>query len=120
MEWCSKNANRIPLARMLRNSSIFPTAALFETSGRVTVPMATPKIPSGNCIKRKAMLSQLTGPLPRLAANPLLIRTFTCTALAAMIAGAINVSTARTPSVAPLKIGAVSVTDAPEGWKLRG
>src|SRR5437667_12336136 len=76
----SKKANRIPLARMLRNSSIFPTAALFETSGRVTVPMATPKIPSGNCIKRKAMFSQLTGPLPRLAANPLLIRTFTCTA----------------------------------------
>ena len=39
------------------------------------------------------MLSQLTGPLPRLAAKPLLTSTFTCTALAAMTAGAINVST---------------------------
>ena len=94
----SKNARRIPRASVARNSAVFPSAALFDTSGNVTVPMATPKIPSGNCIRRNAMLSQLTGPLPRLAANPLLISTFTWTALAAMTAGPINVSTVRTPS----------------------
>ena len=44
------------------------------------------------------MLSQLTGPFPRLAAKPLLISTFTCTALAAITAGPIKVSTVRTPS----------------------
>src|SRR6059058_6138259 len=60
----SKKASRIPRARIARNSSILPIAALFATSGSVTVPMATPKIPSGNCINRKAILSQLTGPLP--------------------------------------------------------
>src|SRR5947208_6238924 len=46
----SKNASRIPRARIARNSSMFPTAALFDTNGRVTVPIATPKIPNGNCI----------------------------------------------------------------------
>ena len=94
----SKNASRIPRARIARNSAVFPSAALFDTSGSVTVPIATPKIPSGNCIKRNAMLSQLTGPFPRLAANPLLISTFTWTALAAITAGPINVSTVRTPA----------------------
>ena len=94
----SKNASRIPRARIARNSSMFPTAALFDTNGRVTVPIATPKIPNGNCISRNAMFNQLTGPLPRLAANPLLMSTFTCTALAAITAGPINVSTVRTPS----------------------
>ena len=94
----SKNARRIPRARIVRNSTVSPRAALFETSGSVTVPMATPKIPSGNCIRRNAMFSQLTGPFPRLAANPLLISTFTCTALAAITAGPIRVSTVRTPS----------------------
>src|SRR5205823_5673837 len=64
----SKKASRIPRARIARNSSIFPIAALFATSGSVTVPIATPKIPSGNCISRKAILSQLTGP-PAMASS---------------------------------------------------
>ena len=62
----SNNASRIARASVARNSAMFPSAALRETSGSVTVPMATPKIPSGNCIRRNAMLSQLTGPSPRL------------------------------------------------------
>src|SRR5438552_11526088 len=41
----SKNASLIPRARIARNSSTLPTAALFDTSGSVTVPIATPKIP---------------------------------------------------------------------------
>src|SRR5438045_539220 len=49
----SKNASRIPRARIARNSSMFPTAALFDTSGSVTVTIAHPEIPSGHRIQRK-------------------------------------------------------------------
>jgi len=48
-----------------------------------------------------------------------MIRTFTWTALAACRR---QPSSKHRPDavVAPLKIGAVFVTDAPKGWKLRG
>ena len=49
-------------------------------------------------MSRNAMFSQLTGPSPSRAANPLLISTFIWTALAAITAGPINASTVRTPS----------------------
>ena len=101
----SKNAKRIPRARIERNSSILPTAALLETSGRVTVPIATPNTPSGSCIRRNAMLSQLTGPSPKVEANELLTSTLTCTALAATTAGPISTSTVRTPSSFQWKSG---------------
>ena len=51
------------------------------------------------------MLSQLTGPSPSRAANPLFTRTFTCTALAAMTAGPIKIKIVRTPESRHLKSG---------------
>ncbi len=51
---------------------MLPSAALREISGSVTVATATPKIPSGNCISRNAMLSQPLAPSSSYEANPLL------------------------------------------------
>ena len=93
----SNVTSRIACARAERKAAMSPSAAVRETSGKVTVPTATPKIPSGNCINRKAMFNQLTGPSPSRAAKPLLISTFTWTALAAITAGPISIRTVRTP-----------------------
>ena len=68
-----------------------------------SVATATPKTPSGNCIRRKAMLSQLIGPLPNDEAKPLFTATFTCTALAAIVAGAMSARMVRTPRSRQLK-----------------
>jgi len=51
------------------------------------------------------MLSQLTGPSPRRAAKPLLMSTFTCTALAAITAGPIKIKIVRTPESRHWKSG---------------
>ena len=50
----STKASRMPFARIERNSAVLPAAALRAITGSVTVPMATPKIPIGNCISRNA------------------------------------------------------------------
>jgi hypothetical protein len=84
---------------------VLPTAALRETKGSVTVATATPKIPRGNCIKRKAMFNHVIGPSPIPDAKMLLTATFTCTALAAIIAGPIIPSMVRTPGSRHLKSG---------------
>ena len=75
------------------------------TSGSVTVAMATPKTPSGNCMSRKALLSHVTAPLPWWLANEALTITLICTALAAMTAGPISRRMARTPSSRHRKSG---------------
>ncbi len=59
--------------------------------------MATPNIPSGNCIKRNALLSHDTAPLPWLLAKDVFTATLTCTALAAITAGPIRRRMVRTP-----------------------
>ena len=41
-------------ASVCRNSSRLPAAALRDTEGKVAEAMATPKSPSGSCIKRNA------------------------------------------------------------------
>src|SRR5207245_2713175 len=61
----SSSTSRTECASAERNSSVLPTAALRETRGSVTVATATPKIPSGNCIRRNAMFSQAIGPSPK-------------------------------------------------------
>ena len=88
-----KSAKRTALASVSRKCAISPPAAIFETAGNVTVATATPKIPSGNCIRRKAYESQLTAPSSRNDAKMLFTITLTCTALAAMTAGNISQST---------------------------
>src|SRR6266550_3851573 len=80
----SNSTSRTECASAERNSFVLPTAALRETNGSVTVATATPKIPRGNCIKRKAMFSHVIGPSPIPDAKMLLTATFTCTALAEM------------------------------------
>ena len=49
-----KSARRIALASVSRKCTMSPPAAIFATAGKVTVATATPKIPSGNCMRRKA------------------------------------------------------------------
>ena len=99
----SRKASRIPRASVDRKSSWLPSAMFFASSGSVTVPMATPKIPSGSCMRRNALFSHVTEPAARCVANEVLTITFTCTALAAITAGAINRSTVFTPSSRQLK-----------------
>ena len=78
-----------------RMASASPRATCRDTTGRVTVPIATPKSPIGSCMKRKATFSHDTGPLPRYEAKLLLTNTFTCTAAAPIVAGAMSRSTWR-------------------------
>ena len=49
------------------------------------------------------MFSQVIGPLPNDEAKPLFTATFTCTALAAIVAGPINARMVRTPGSRQLK-----------------
>ena len=84
---------------------MLPSAALRETSGRVTVAIATPKRPSGNCIRRNATLRKLIGPSPRPEANPLFTATFTCTALAAIVAGIIMADDFAHARISPVEVG---------------
>src|SRR5205823_10413011 len=53
-----RKVSRIPRASSLRKASVLPVAAMRASSGSATVPSATPKIPSGSCINRKATVSQ--------------------------------------------------------------
>ena len=76
------------------------------TSGRVTVAIATPKTPSGSCMRRKELLSHVTAPLPWWLAKEALTITLTCTALAATTAGPISRRMVRTPSSRHWKSGA--------------
>ena len=101
----SSSTSRTECASAERNSLVLPTAALRDTKGSVTVATATPKIPSGNCIKRNAMFSQAIGPSPRPDAKILFTATLTCTALAAIIAGPIIPRIVRTPGSRHLKSG---------------
>ena len=61
----SSMTSRIACASAPRNSALLPSAALRETSGSVTVATATPKIPSGNCMRRNAMFSHVIGAIAR-------------------------------------------------------
>ena len=85
-----------------------PAAAMRASSGRATVPSATPKRPSGSCIRRKATASQKVGPSPSCEANTELTSTLTCVVLAAMTEGPIRRSTATHARVAPVKVGPVA------------
>ena len=92
-----RNASRMPRASSLRNPAVLPAAAMRASSGSATVPSATPKMPSGNCISRKATVSQKVGPSPSLEANTELTSTFTWVVLAAITDGPISRRMARTP-----------------------
>ena len=67
-----------------------PAATWRARVGSATVPTATPKSPIGSCMNRKATLSHETGPSPRYEAKLLFTKTFTCTAAAPIVAGAIR------------------------------
>src|SRR6266850_1909670 len=82
-----RNASRIARESSLRNETMLPVAAIRASSGRATVPRATPKIPSGICIRRKAAASQKVGPSPSFDAYTELTSTLTWVVLAATTEG---------------------------------
>ncbi len=86
------------LDRVRRNSSKLPAPALLEIEGSVADAIATPKSPSGNCMKRKAYPSQLTGPLPGIREAKLVFTmTLICTAALPRMAGPISRMMCRSP-----------------------
>ena len=101
----SRKASRMPRESSLRNAGRLPTATRRESSGSVTVPIATPNSPSGSCISRNAIANQKIGPSPRCEAKIELISTLNCVVLAAMTDGPMSESTAATPGSRHLKSG---------------
>ena len=84
---------------------MLPAAAMRASSGSATVPSATPKMPSGSCMSRKATVSQKVGPSPSSEANTELMSTFTCVVLAAITEGPMRRSSERTPASRQWKSG---------------
>jgi len=82
-----------------------PPTASRDSSGRVTLPSATPNRPSGSCISRKAIASQKIGPSPSVEANIELISTLNWVVLAAMTDGPISARIASTPASRQAKSG---------------
>ena len=64
------------------------------------------------------MFSQVIGPLPKVEANPLFTATFTCTALAAIVAGPIKREDGAHARIAPVEVEAEAKTGARGGRKL--
>src|ERR1700719_3398720 len=102
----SNVTSRSACASAERNAGMSPSAAVRETNGKVTVPTATPKMPSGNCIRRNAMFNQLTGPSPRRAAGGDYGRTH-------------QRQHSSHALIAPVKVRVVLVTDTTQRRKLR-
>ena len=100
-----RKVSRIPRASSLRKASVLPVAAMRASSGSATVPSATPKIPSGSCINRKATVSQKVGPSPSWEANTELTSTFSCVVLAAITDGPMRRRIERTPGSRQWKSG---------------
>ena len=100
-----RNASRIPRASSLRKAIVLPLAASLASSGSATVPRATPKMPSGSCIRRNATVSQNVGPSPSCDANIELISTFTWVVLAATTDGPIRRKIDLTPGSRQWKSG---------------
>ena len=100
-----RNASRMPRASSLRKASVLPLAAMRVSSGSATVPSATPKTPSGSCMRRNATVSQNVGPSPSCEANTELTSTLTCVVLAAITDGPIRRRIARTPGSRQRKSG---------------
>src|SRR6266516_1005209 len=107
----SSNTNVRDRDKVLRNSSKLLTAALRETDGRRADAKATPKTPSGNCMKRKAYVSQLTGPSgprsgsERREAKLVFTVTLIWTAVLTRIAGPIRRKICCNPGCDQLKAG---------------
>src|SRR5215510_8914839 len=101
----SNNVKRIDEETVRRNSSRFSSVAALEATGKVAVEIATPKIPKGSKIMRKAYANHETRPEPSDVAKLVLTTRLTWRAADPMIAGAINRIICRTPGSLKLIIG---------------
>ena len=114
----SNSTSRIECASAPRNSSDVTERGTARNEWQRHGCDRHAKNPSGNCIRRNAMFSQVMGPSPNDEAKPLFTATFTWTALAAIVAGPISSENVAHAGIAPLEVGSETKTDAHERRQL--
>ena len=76
-----------------------------ETAGSTTMPVATPKSPTGSCQRRNAVVRAVTEPFWRSRANPVLMKMVNCVTPEASTEGSISPQILRTRGSFHWKLG---------------